>query len=339
MLLLVLALFCWGTWATTFKMTGPKWRFELYYYDFAIGVVLATVIAGLTFGSLGWDGFSFIDDLRNAGKRQDLFGFLGGCVFNLGNMLMLASVSLAGMSVAFPICLGVGLVIGSAWSYFLAPAGNPLLLLAGCFCVLVSAGVSGLAFKTHTLARLLALVQQGKTKSTKKTFSPKGVILAVAGGVMMGSFNPLVNLARETEVGLGPYGVAFVFAGGMAFTSFVYNLFFMNLPVQGKPVDFSEYFKGGGKAHYLGLLGGLMWAVGMIAILVVGRADGPALMPPPIIYAMTQGATLLGTLWGLIYWGEFEGSDSRVKALLSAMLVLLVVGAALVSVAPVYSLK
>ena len=336
MLLLILSMLCWGSWANTYKLAGPKWRFELFYYDFAVGVFLATLIAGFTFGSLGWDGFSFLDDIRNAGKRQDLFAFLGGCVFNLANMLLVAAISLAGMSVAFPICIGLALVIGTVWSYFLNPVGNPALLTAGCVCVLIGIGVDALAYKTHALTKLVGLAQQGKTKSTKKSFSSKGILIAIVGGLLMGSFYPLVELAKAPEVGLGPYGVAFVFAGGVLFSTFVYNLFFMNLPVQGKPVDFSEYFKGTAKAHYMGVLGGMLWSAGAITNFVAARAEGPAQVGPAVSYAMGQGATLISALWGLMYWKEFAGADPRVKTLVTTMLVLFVIGLALVSVAPVY---
>ncbi|HXJ44504.1 MAG TPA: hypothetical protein VNH18_34775 [Bryobacteraceae bacterium] len=339
MILLVLSMLCWGSWANTYKLAGPKWRFELFYYDFAVGVLLATLIAGFTFGSLGWDGFSFLDDIRNAGKRQDLFAFLGGCVFNLANMLLVAAISLAGMAVAFPVCIGLALVIGTAWSYFLNPVGNPALLTGGCVCVLAAIAINSVAFKSHSTARLLNLAQQGKTKSTKKSFNPKGLIIAVTGGVLMGSFYPLVEMARVSEIGLGPYGVAFVFAGGVLFSTFVYNLFFMNLPVQGNPVDFTEYFKGTGKGHLLGILGGMLWAAGAVTNFVAARAEGAAQVGPAVSYAMGQGATLISALWGLMYWKEFAGADSRVKTLLTTMLVLFVVGLALVSVAPLYNAR
>lgn len=338
MLLLVFSMLCWGSWANTYKLAGPKWRFELFYYDFAVGVFIATLIAGFTFGSLGWDGFSFLDDIRNAGKRQDLFAFLGGCVFNLANMLLVAAISLAGMAVAFPVCIGLALVIGTAWSYILNPVGNPMLLAAGCFCVLIAIVIDAMAYKSLALTKLVSLAQQGKSKSTKKSFNARGILIAIVGGVLMGSFYPLVELARNPEVGLGPYAVAFVFSGGVLFSTFVYNLFFMNLPVQGNPVDFSEYFKGTAKAHYLGILGGMLWSAGAITNFVAARAEGTAQVGPAVSYAMGQGATLISALWGLMYWKEFEGADSRVKTLVTTTLVLFVIGLALVSVAPIYNI-
>ncbi|MCU1325029.1 MAG: putative integral rane protein, partial [Bryobacterales bacterium] len=157
MILLVISVLCWGSWASAYKAAGSKWRFELFHYDFAVGMVIAALIAGFTFGSLGWDGFSFIDDVRNAGKRQDLWAFLGGCVFNLGNMLMFGALSIAGMAVAFPVAMGTALLVVALWNHFAIPGGNPLLLAAGCTSLAVAVVAAALAYKTHSMNQLLLL--------------------------------------------------------------------------------------------------------------------------------------------------------------------------------------
>ena len=340
MILLLIGMLCSGAWASTFKAAGSKWRFELYYFDFAIGVFLAALLAALTLGSLGWDGFSFLDDVRNAGKRQELFSFLAGCLINLGNMMLLAAVSMTGIAVAFPICLGLAVTVAAIWNNILNPGTtNSLLLGAGVFCLIVTTVVASMAFKVNTMNTLVKLVQQGKTKSTKKTFSAKGLFLAVVGGVLMGSYTPLMELARDSEIGLGPYGLIVTFAVGIVFSTFVYSLFFMNLPVQGKVLDFGEYFKGNARAHYMGFLGGVLWVVALLSSFVVAKADPIAQVPPVLAFAFSQGGTLLGTLSGLLWWKEFGDADSKVKGLLTSMLVLLAVGIALLTVAPAYNLK
>src|SRR5436305_132171 len=207
LIILILSMLCWGSWANTFKLTGGKWRFELFYYDFAVGVLLASLVAAFTFGSLGWDGFSFLDDLRNAGKRQDMLALVAGCVFNLANMLLVAAISVAGMSVAFPVGIGIALVVGVIWSFFLHPVGNPYLLGTGCLAILGAIVIDALAYRALSMQRLLDHAADapatGKPKASRKTFTFKGVIIAVISGFLMGSFYPLVELARSGENGLG----------------------------------------------------------------------------------------------------------------------------------------
>ena len=339
-LLLVLGMICSGLWVSTFKAAGGKWRFELYYFDFSLGVIFAALLAAFTLGSLGWDGFSFIDDIRNAGKRQEVYGFLAGFLINLGNLMMLAGISLTGIAIAFPIALGMAIVVSGLWSLILTPGSANLLLLgAGAFCLVATTAVACMAFKANVINQLAALIQQGKTKSTKKNFSAKGLALAIAGGVLMGSNTPLLDLARDNDIGLGPYGLIGVVAIGVVLSTFVYNLFFMNLPVQGKVLDFGEYFKGNIKAHYMGILGGMLWVSAILARVVVAKADPIAQVPAAISFALSEGGILVGTLSGLLLWKEFSDADSKVKGLLTSMLVLLVVGVALVTVAPIYNVK
>jgi glucose uptake protein len=342
-LVLILSMLCWGSWANTFKLTGGKWRFELFYYDFAVGVLLASIVAAFTFGSLGWDGFSFLDDLRNAGKRQDLFALVAGGIFNLANMLLVAAISVAGMSVAFPVGIGLALIIGVIWSFILHPVGNPLLLGAGCAAIVAAIVFDAMAYRLHA-ARPQAVsasappgkppIARTKPAPKKKASGFKGIALSIASGILMGSFYPLVEMARQGEIGLGPYAIGFIFAIGVLFSTFLFNLFFMNLPVQGQPVEMSAYFRGRARNHLLGLLGGGLWYVGAVSNFAAARVEGAAQAGR---YAMGQGATLISALWGLIVWKEFAGAPSNVKSFLAVMLFLFVLGLATVSVAPLYA--
>jgi len=334
-LLLILSLLCWGFWTSTFKLAG-KWRFELYYFDFAMGAVVLAGIAALTLGNMGWDGFSIVDDLRNAGKRQDLFAFIAGAIFNLGNMLLLAAVSLAGLSVAFPLAAGLALVIGAIWNFVLHPGGSALFLGLGAVALAAAIVMTAIAYKNY-----LAQVKKeapapvaAKGKRVKPQTPGKAILIALAGGVLLGSFYPFVDMARGSELGLGPYSLTVVFTLGMAFTTFVYNLFFMNLPVKGEPVDFGEYFKGSGKQHGMGFLGGALWALGALAAFVAWKAEGAAQPGPVANYAFVQGAPLLATLLGLVWWKEFPDSDGRVKTLLFVMLVFFATGLGALALAP-----
>ena len=146
LLVLFFSMLCWGSWANTQKMTG-KWRFELFYFDYAFGVLLTAIICAFTLGSLGYDGFSFLDDLMNAGKRYAAMGFGAGVIFNLANMLLVAAITVAGLAVAFPVGIGLALIIGVIWNYAIRPQGNPILLFAGCALVVGAIIVDAIAYR------------------------------------------------------------------------------------------------------------------------------------------------------------------------------------------------
>jgi len=336
-LLLILSMLCWGSWANTFKLAGGKWRFELFYFDFAFGLAVAALIAALTFGSMGWDGFSFLDDVRNAGKRQDLYAFAAGAVFNLANMLLVASISLAGMAVAFPVGIGLALVIGVVWNYIVHPVGNPVFLGVGCFAIVVAIVLNAMAFASYSTQKQKSASAPGRGKIVRKSGSGKGIVVAIISGIFMGSFYPLVEMAKQSEIGLGPYAIAVIFGLGVLTSTFVYNLFFMNLPLQGQPVELGAYFRGAVKQHALGVLGGALWCTGAVANFVAAKAEGAAQVGPAVSYAMGQGATLISALWGIMLWKEFTGARSKVQALIAVMLLLFVGGLTLVSIAPLFA--
>jgi glucose uptake protein len=325
--LLIVGMLAWGAWANLFKATGGKWRFELFYFDFAVGVLLAAVVIALTAGSLGFDGFSVTDDLQIAGKRQDLWGFTAGVVFNLGNMLLLGAVSIAGMAVAFPAGMGLALIVATFWNFALHPGGSAALLFIGAAVILGAILFDILAFRTWSAAKAkTAQAEAGTGKTKKRRSSLKGVVLSLVGGVLIGSFEPLIQLSREGENGLGPYSIGVIFALGVVFSTFVFNLFFMNLPVQGKPIEIAEYFNARLSRHGLGIIAGIVWYIGMIALLVGRRVEGTARVPAPVGYALEQGAIVVALLCGLFLWREYAGADGSVKLRLGLMVFLLLVG-------------
>ncbi len=335
LILILFSMLCWGSWANTYKMAG-KWRFELFYFDYAFGVLLGALVLAFTFGSMGEDPWPFLDNMALAGKRSWVFGFAGGVVFNLANMLLVAAISLAGMAVAFPVGIGTALVIGVVWNYLIRPAANPILLFAGCGVVATAIVVDAMAYRALARQRFQELARQGKTKSTKHQVSPKGVIICILSGILMGSFFPLVEMGKAGEFGLGPYAVGVVFAVGVFLSTFIFNLFFMNLPVEGQPVEIFDYFKGTARQHLLGVAGGLIWIFGAIANFAAASAPDKVQVGPAVSYAVGQGATLVSALWGLLVWKEFAGADSRVRSLLIVMLVLFVCGLTMVSIAPLF---
>jgi glucose uptake protein len=324
LLLSILSMICWGSWANTFKLS-KNWRFELFYFDYALGVLMAALIAAFTFGSIG-DELSFSDNLLIAGKRQMAYAVVGGVVFNLANMLLVAAISLSGLAVAFPVGIGLALVIGVFWNYLLQPAGNPALLFGGAAVVVLAIVVDAMAYRNHAVS----------SKVPTARFSTKGLVLSLVSGVLMGSFYPLVQMSRVPDIGLGPYTAAVLFACGVFGSTFIFNLYFMNLPVQGEPVALGAYFRGSARNHLLGIAGGLIWCVGAIANFVASSAPREVNVSPATSYALGQGATMISALWGLLVWKEFAGAAPRVRTLLAVMIVLFLVGLGMVSVAPLF---
>jgi glucose uptake protein len=280
----------------------------------------------------------------HSGRRQWFYGFVAGVIFNLANMLLVAAISLAGMAVAFPIGIGMALIIGVVWNYMIKPLGNPQLLFFGCGIIVAAIVVDAMAYRALGVLRFEQLAKTGKVKSTRKRVSIKGLILSIVCGLLMGSFFPLVTMGRASdlggiagEVGMGPYAIGVVFALGVFLSTPVFNLFFMNLPVEGEPVEIPEYFRGSFKDHALGWLGGIIWMTGGMANFVASSAPPDVQVGPATSYALGQGATMVSTLWGLLIWKEFAGADSRIKMLLVLMMFLFVAGLTVVAIAPLIS--
>lgn len=346
LLLTILSMICWGSWANTFKLTG-KWRFELFYFDYALGVLIAAIIAAFTFGSMGSE-LSFADNLLITGKTQIVWGLAAGVVFNLANMLLVAAISIAGLAVAFPVGIGLALVIGVVWNYFLNPQGNAIFLGLGVALVLCAIVLDALAYAVHarSMRRAAAHANPTGTAAThekarkaapvKSRTSVKGILVSLISGLLMGSFYPMVEMGKAGENGLGPYAIAFIFAVGVFLSTFIFNLYFMNLPVQGEPLALTEYFRGGRKQHALGLVGGILWCTGAISNFTAASAPKEVEVGPAISYAIGQGATMVSALWGLLVWREFAGAVRQVRLLLVLMMVLFVTGLSLVSLAPLY---
>jgi glucose uptake protein len=322
MILLTLGMLASGVWINTFKAARGAYRFELYYFDFAIGALVASLVIALTAGSLGFDGFSLLDDLSLAGKRQEFFGFVGGVAFNLGNMLLVAAVSVAGISVAFPLAMGTGLIIAVLWNFTTNPGGNSAFLFGGVALLVVAVVFDVLAYSTWATARARASNEAGR-KMKKPNF--RGVVLAAAGGLLLGSFSNVTAMAEAGEYGLGPYSAGFIFAIGILFSTFVFNLFFMNLPVAGEPLEIGDYFRAKISQHGLGWLGGILWYVGLSASLVTGRIEGKAKVPLQLSFGIGQAGIVIAVLCGILLWRELSESEGA-KSRLWMMLALLIAG-------------
>jgi glucose uptake protein len=334
--LLLLSAICWGAWASTFKKSG--WRFELYYFDFSIGAVLAALIAAFSVGSMGPD-LSVQDSFLIAAKRPIAIAFCSGVIFNLANMFLLGATHVAGMSVAFPIGLGLALIVGAIWNSFLLQTTGALNLYAGCAVVLGAVIVAAVAHgQIETLRRKIAAANApppepaapGRSRKAETPTGPSkflGVWLAIAGGILMGCFYPVMTMGVGGELDLSnPFAVALVFSAGILFSTFIFNLYFLNLPVAGQPLSFFSYFTGSFGQHALGLLGGILWMTGACANFAAGAAQGDAKVGLAFSFALGQGAALIGLLTGLLIWKEFADASPATKRLLALVAVLLSIG-------------
>jgi len=329
LLLLILGTLCLGSWANLYKMAG-KWRYELFYFDFAIGLGLTAVIAGFTVGSLGFDGFRLTDDLVHAGQRQWMWALAAGLIFNLGNMLLMAAVSVAGMAVAFPIGMGLALVIT-----LVAGSTNPAVsgryLLLGAVLVLAAVVADAAAYIAVIKARRAALPAPAGKKRARGPSPLKGLVLSAGAGVVISATYPLLAHAGVPEVGLGPFSLAFLFAFSAVVSTFVYNIFLMNLPVDGDPVELLDYFKARPKLHLFGFAAGVIWCVGTLANWVSGAVDQSAQVSRAASLAFSQGSVLVALLWGVALWKDLRGS-AKAQGLAVLVAVLFACGLGLVAI-------
>lgn len=305
--LCLVTMLCWGSWANTQKLAGREWRFQLFYWDYATGVVLVSLFLALTLGSSGDAGRPFVEDVLQAGFPAVGSALLGGVIFNLSNILLVAAIDIAGLAVAFPIGVGLALVLGVITNYVATPLGNPVFLFLGVAGVTMAIVVDAIAYRR--------LPSQGQ-RSTGK-----GIAVSIAAGVLMGFFYRFVAASMsadfvELEPGkLGPYAAVALFSAGLFASNFVWNSIVMARPFVGEPVPFSDYFrKGNARLHAVGILGGVIWGLGMALSILASGSAGFA-----ISYGLGQGATMVAAFWGVFIWKEFRDAPAGTTGLLSLM--------------------
>ena len=313
----VLTMFAWGSWANTQRLAAKNWRFELFYWDYVFGIVLFSLLFAFTAGSIGEGGRPFLEDISQASNDNIWSAVLGGILFNAANILLVAAIALAGMSVAFPVGIGLALVIGVIVNYIDAPVGDSTLLFGGVGLVVLAILLNANAYR-----RLSAKQQKVPTK---------GLVLAVVAGLLMGLFYKYVansmfpNFANPIAGKLSPYTAVFLFSLGILASNFLFNTVLMRKPFDGAPVSFKDYFAGNAKSHWMGVLGGVVWCIGMSFSILASDKAGPA-----ISYGLGQGATVVAALWGIYVWKEFKGAPKGVNAMLNAMLLLYIFGLGLI---------
>lgn len=315
----VITMLCWGSWGNTQKLSSKKWPFQLFYWDYSIGIILITLILAFTLGSTGEEGRSFLSDLDQVSMENIGYALLGGIIFNIANILLVIAIDIAGMAIAFPIGIGIALIQGVIINYMDKPSANPLLLFGGVALVALAIVLDAMAYKQI----LKKGVQTAK----------KGIVISVLAGIAMGFFYKYVALSMASdfvtpEVGkLTPYSALVIFSIGLFLSNFLFNTINMYKPIVGEPVKYKDYFKlGSPKLHVIGILGGLIWGVGMsFSIISIGQAGSA------ISYGLGQGATMVAAIWGIFVWKELKELPKSKNWLLVLMFICFLVGLGLIT--------
>ena len=310
----VITMLCWGSWGNTQKLAGKTWRYELFYWDYVIGVLLLSLISAFTIGSFGEGGRGFIEDLSQADMNNIGSAFLGGVIFNAANILLSTAIAISGMAVAFPVGIGLALVLGVIINYMGSQKGDPVFLFLGVALIAVAIILNAIAYK--------------KTNSGNQKVSSKGIFVSVLAGVLMSFFYRFIaasmdldNFVNPAAGKMTPYTAVVIFAAGVFISNFLFNTILMKKPISGEPTNYKAYFNGNLKIHMVVVLGGIIWGIGNSLSLIAAGKAGAA-----ISYGLGQGATLVAALWGVFIWKEFKGSSKSTNLLLATMFVLFLVG-------------
>ena len=311
---MLLSMICWGSWANTLKL-APVWPFQLYYWDYVLGILLASLGWGL---ALGGGAHLFFAALASANASHILLAIAGGVIFNAANLLLVAAIEIAGLAVAFPLGIGLALVIGVLLNYVLSPAGNPWLLFTGMGLVVLALAVDAAAYRRREIHR--------------QRVSSAGIGLSLLAGVLMGLFYPFIERSLQGPHALGPYSVVPYFAAGVILCTIPANYWLMRRPLpEQKRVDFSQYFAGKPLWHAWGLIGGGIWCTGAVLNFVSSRAE---FVGPAVAYALGQGATMVSAAWGIFLWREFKDAPTAARRLIPLMFFLFIIGLGAIALAP-----
>ena len=305
---------CWGSWGNTQKLAGKTWRYELFYWDYVTGILLLSLIFAFTLGSMGENGRSFIPDLAQADPGNIGSAFLGGVIFNAANILLSTAIALVGMSVAFPVGIGLALVLGVIINYLGSQKGDPFFLFLGVALVAVAIILNAMAY--------------GKTSAGTQKVTGKGILISVVAGILMSFFYRFVassmdldNFEAPAAGMMTPYTATVIFSLGIFISNFLFNTILMKRPISGEPTSYKTYLAGKFPIHLVGILGGLIWGIGNSFNLIAAGKAGAA-----ISYGLGQGATLVAALWGVFIWKEFKGASRQTNVMLLIMFVLFVLG-------------
>ena len=320
LLFMILSMLCWGSWANSMKLC-PGYRFQLLYWDYVIGLIAGAVLWGLTLGSVGTVGRSFFADIAHSGSHSIVLAMAGGAIFNIANLLLVAAIDIAGLAVAFPVGIGLALVVGAISSYIISPQGNPLLLFGGIALVVAAIVLDAVAYRLR--------------ETERAAMSRRGIIISLIAGLLMGTFYPFVSKAMTIEGAPGPYAILLFFTLGVAVCAIPVNYFFMRFPLDGRePAAMRGYWEAPGNWHLWGIVGGAIWCTGAMANFVASQAH---IVGPAVSYSIGQGATMISACWGVFVWREFSAAPARSKNSLKWMFIFFLCGLTAVACAPLFS--
>ena len=325
----------WGLWANTLKLATGR-RFEHYYFDFALGVLLTAVTATFTLGALGGE-ITTMDNITIVGNRDLVMAIAAGAALNLATMFLAATVSVAGLSVAFPVAGGTALAVGMLAGYVRRPQGNGALLLGGAAVVIISVFVCSYGYflvRKSLQPGVPKAVRQasGRVIKEKPPSLWKGVILGLVSGLFITVSEPLVEMSRRGILDLQGYGLGLMMAAGLFFSTVFFNIWFMNIPVEGDSIGLMGYFGGGLRNHLLGLAGGVVWYAALLSSLLGVSAPPELASSSHIAFALSRSAPLLAALCGWLLWKETRDWQPQSRILSATAVGLFLVGVLLMTV-------
>ncbi|MBS1800405.1 MAG: AcrB/AcrD/AcrF family protein [Acidobacteria bacterium] len=319
LLFMILSMLCWGSWANSMKLC-PGYRFQLLYWDFIVGLIGGAVLWGATLGSMGAVGRSFYTDIAHANMHSILLAMTGGAIFNVANLLLVAAIDIAGLAVAFPIGIGLALVVGAISSYIISPKGNSFLLFGGIALVVTAIVFDAIAYRLR--------------ETERTAMSRRGIIISLIAGLLMGTFYPFVSKAMTGEGTPGPYAILLFFVIGVSICAIPVNYLLMRFPLDGQePASMRSYWRAPGIWHLWGALGGAIWCTGAMANFVASQAN---IVGPAVSYSIGQGATMISACWGVFVWREFSAAPARSKSSLKWMFIFFLCGLTAVACAPIF---
>jgi glucose uptake protein len=319
LLFMLISMLCWGSWANTVKLC-PGYRFQLFYWDYVIGLILGALVWGFTLGSFGSTGKAFYFDVTHASLHPILLAVAGGVIFNIANLLLVAAIDIAGLAVAFPIGIGLALVVGAVSSYVISPKGNPLLLFGGIALVVAAIVFDAIAYRLR--------------ETTHQAMTRRGLIISLVAGLLMGTFYPFVSKAMTGENAPAPYAALLFFVLGVAACAIPVNYLLMRIPLDGRePAAMSGYWRASRSWHVWGILGGAIWCTGALMNFLASQAH---IVGPAVSYSIGQGATMVSACWGVFIWREFARAPSRSKRFLTWMFVFFLCGLTAIATVPLF---
>lgn len=305
--LLIMGMIFWGSWPNSYRIT-QDWRLELFHLDFSIGMFLIAILAALTAGTY-FSPHGFGQNFINSDHSAWLWTVGAGAFVNVGNLMLVAGIRKVGMAVAFPVAVGLSLVLGTFLSYWVIPKGDPLWLGLGVALIFSGVLTTSLAYR----------YRPEEENSSRRSISGLGI--CVISGILFTCAGPMVAKSLSSPRPLVPYGVCFLYGFGSLLAAPPLVLCFMRHPIEGGPISFADYSGGSLRNHAAGWLGGALCGGGMLFTFIPAGMVGMA-----IALAVGQADPLVAALWGIFLWREFHNSPARAHVLLVIMFFLYISG-------------